>query len=76
MNNKEDKKMRKELTEAMIERIIELNPDLTEKELKQMIMDKFVVMKTRKVISLKPVEDKFKEVMEKYMSKVKEVRLK
>ena len=68
--------MRKELTEAMIERIIELNPDLTEKELKQMIMDKFVVMKTRKVISLKPVEDKFKEVMEQYMSKVKEVRLK
>ena len=75
-NAVEDKKMRKELTEAMIERIIELNPDLTEKELKQMIMDKFVIMKTRKVISLKPVEDKFKEVMNQYMSKVKEVRLK
>ena len=39
-------------------------------------MDKLVVMKTRKIISLKPIEDKFKERIDKYMSQVKEVRLK
>ena len=72
----EDKKMRKELTEAMIEKIIELNPDLSDKELKQMIADKLLVMKTRKVISLKPIEDRFKDRIDKYMSQVKEVRLK
>ena len=70
------KKMRKELTDAMIEKIIELNPDLSDKELKQMIVDKFIIMKTRKVISLKPIEDRFKEKIDKYMSQVKEVRLK
>lgn len=75
-NAVEDKKMRKELTDAMIEKIIELNPDLSDKELKQMIADKFIIMKTRKVISLKPVEDRFKERIDKYMSQVKEVRLK
>ena len=75
-NAEEDKKTRKELTDAMIERIIELNPDLSDKELKQLIADKYLVMKNRKVISLKPVEDRFKERIEKYMSQTKEVRLK
>ena len=75
-NAAEDKKMRKELTDAMIERIIELNPEMSDKELKQLIADKYMVMKTRKIISLKPIEDRFKERIEKYMAQVKEVRLK
>ena len=72
----EDKNIRKELTDAMIERIIELNPDLSDKDLRQLIADKYTEIKTRKVISLKPVEDRFKERIEKYMNQVKEVRLK
>ena len=72
----EDKKMRKEMTDSLIEKIIELNPDMTDKELKQLIADKLLVMKTKKIISLKPIEDKFKEKIDKYMSRVKEVRLK
>lgn len=72
----EDKEARKELTDALIEKIIELNPELNDKELKQLIADKYMVMKTKKIISLKPVEDRFKERIEKYMSQVKEVRLK
>lgn len=75
-NAMEDKKIRKELTDAMLERIIELNPDLSDKELKQMIIDKYLVMKTKKVISLKPIEDRFKGRIEKYMAQIKEVRLK
>ena len=71
----EDKNTRKELTDAMIEKIIELNPELTDREIKQMIMDKLVVMKTRKIISLKPIEDRFKERIDKYMVQAKEVRL-
>lgn len=72
----EDKKIRKELTDAMIERIIDLNPDMTEKELRQLIIDKYIVMKTRKVVSLKPVEDRFKDRIDKYMINAREVRLK
>lgn len=41
-----------------------------------MITDKLLVMKTRNVISLKPIEDRFKERIDKYMSQAKEVRLK
>ena len=72
----EDKKTRKELTDALIEKLIELNPELSDKELKQLIADKLIVMKTKKVISLKPIEERFKERIDKYMSHVREVRLK
>ena len=72
----EDKKMVKELTDAMIERIIELNPDMTEKELNKLISEKILVMKTKKLISLKPIEDRFKDQIERYMIQAKEVRLK
>lgn len=75
-NQVEQKKITKELTDALLERIIDLNPELSDIELKQMIAEKYVTMKTRKVISLKPVEDKFKEKINKYMNQVKEVRLK
>ena len=67
---------REELTDAMIERIIDLNPELSDKDLKQLIADKYASMKTRKVISLKPVEDRFKDIIDKYMNQIKEVRLK
>ena len=72
----EDNKLAKQLTDAMIERIIELNPDMTEKELNKLISEKILVMKTKKLISLKPIEDRFKERIEKYMIQAKEVRLK
>lgn len=72
----EDKKAKKELTNELIEKIIELNPDISDEELKQMIADRLIIMKTRKLISLKPIEDKFKERIEKYMTHAKEVRLK
>lgn len=72
----EDKKVTKELTDALIEKIIELNPDMSEKDINKLLTDKLLVMKTRKLISLKPIEDKFKEKIDKYMANAKEVRLK
>lgn len=75
-NVEEQKKITKELTDALLERIIDLNPDLSDIELKKMIAEKYVEIRSKKVISLKPVEDKFKESINKYMNQVKEVRLK
>ena len=72
----EDKNAKKELTDALLERIIELNPELTDKQLKELIADKYMVMKTKRVISLKPVEDRFKDRIDRYMNQIKEVRLK
>ena len=72
----EHKKMLQELTDALITKIIDLNPDLTDKNLKQLIADKYMIMRAKRIISLKPVEDKFKERIDKYMNIAKEVRLK
>lgn len=75
-NTEEQKKMIKELTDALIAKIIDLNPELTDKELKELIAEKYMTVKAKMVISLKPVENKFKEKIEQYMEHAKEVRLK
>ena len=72
----QDKDLIKKMTDALIERIIELNQEITEKELNQMISEKILIMKTKKLISLKPIEDRFKNRIEKYMVQAKKVRLK
>ena len=72
----EDKSIRKELTDAMIEKLIELNPELSDQQLKQMIADKYAIIKTRKLTSLKPIEDKFKDRIDKYVARVKSTKLK
>ena len=76
--NMADKKELKKFNK-IVDTIDSLEPkfeSMSDKELKQLIADKYMVMKTKKVISLKPVEDKFKERIEKYMNQIKEVRLK
>lgn len=71
-----NQKTRQEMTDLMIERLINLNPEMAEKELKKMIAEKYMIIKNRNVISLKPIENKFKDRMDKYLSKVEELRLK
>lgn len=72
----EDQSIRKELTDAMLDKLIELNPEMTDQELKQMIAEKYALIKTRRLTSLKPIEDKFKERIDKYIAKVKVAKLK
>lgn len=72
----EDKQTIKELTDALLERVIDLNPELNDKELKQLIAEKYMVMKTKRIISLKPVEDRFKDRIDKYMNRIRSVKLK
>ena len=72
----EDKKERKELTEKLMEQIIDINPDLVEQELKKMITDKYIVYKRKKEVSLKPLEESFKKGINKYLDRIEKLRLK
>lgn len=72
----EDKKAQQELTNSLIEKLIDLNPELSDKELRQLIADNIAIMKARKIISLKPIEDRFRCAIDKYMEQTKEMRLK
>lgn len=71
-----DQKAKQEMTDTLIEKIITINPELAEQELKKMIAERYVVIKNRNVISLKPIENRFREKIDSYLSKVKELRLK
>lgn len=71
-----DKKEQKEVTDMLMERILDINPELTEKELKQMIADKYFVYRNRMHVSLKPLEEAFKASINKYLKQVRQLKLK
>ena len=76
INVEEDKKERQELTDKLMEQIIEINPDLVEQELNKMIMDKYIVYKRKKEVSLKPLEEAFKKGINRYLNSIEKLRLK
>jgi hypothetical protein len=71
-----DKKLQKELTNSLIERILQINPNMTEQELNKLIYDKYVFLRQREIVSIKPIEERFRKKFDKYFEKVKELRLK
>lgn len=71
-----DRNEKEDITNKLIENIIEINPEMAEQELKRLIVDRYVVLKNKEVISLKPLERKFKEKINQYLTRVKELRLK
>lgn len=72
LNDKE----RKELTEKLIERLITLNPDFTDYELKKLIAERYVAYRNKKDISLKPLEAVFNKKIKEYLEKIGKLRIK
>ena len=71
-----DTKEKKELTDKLIEKLVELNPDITDNELKKLIADKYVSYKTKRDISLRPLEIKFNNSIKEYLEKIEKLRIK
>ena len=71
-----DEKERRELTEILIQKLININPDLSDQELKRLIAEKYVETRNRKFISLKPVEDEFNKKIKEYLEKIGKLRIK
>ena len=67
--------IRKEMTELLIEKIIDINPHMTDRELKELIANKYVQYKVKKDISLKPLEEIFRKNIESYLQKVEKMKL-
>ena len=80
-NNKKLKKVARDpkedkyLSDILLEKLIELNPNLTDQELKKMIADKYTAYKVKRDISLKPLEEVFKKNINSYMKKIEKLRL-
>lgn len=76
-NRAEDsKKEIDDLTNKLIEKIIMLNPEMAEKQLNKLIAEKYAVIKKRDGFSLKPLQEKYKQEINDYLTRVKELRLK
>ena len=75
VEKEEEKILRDKITEKYIERIIEINPELAEQDLKEMIAKKIIKINQGKTISLKPLEDLFKNSIKEYLIKVEKMRL-
>ena len=73
---KDDLELRKKITDRYITRIIQINPELAEEEIKEMVVKKFIKINENKKISLKPIEKIFKTKMKEYLTKVEKVRFK
>lgn len=70
------KKEIEEMTATLIEKIIQLNPNMAERQLKELIAEKYIAIKKKENFSIRPLQEKYKSEIDKYMSKVKELRLK
>lgn len=70
-----DEKERKELTDRLIEKLVQINPDIPDQELKKMVIDKYIMYKTKRDISLKPLEEKFQKHINAYLQNIEKLRL-
>ncbi len=71
-----DDKEKRELTDKLLEKLINLNPEFSDQELKKLIAEKYVVYKNKKFASLKPLEDEFNKKIKEYLEKIGKLRIK
>lgn len=71
-----DDKDRRELTDKLLEKLINLNPEFSDQELKKLIAEKYVTFKNKKYVSLKPLEDEFNKKIKEYLEKIGKLRIK
>ena len=57
-------------TESMLQKIAELNSNLTEEEFKEMIAKKFAIVKYKTAASLAEIQRIYKEYIDKYLKKI------
>ena len=62
--------------DKLIDKLIEINPEMAENELKKMIINRYIVFKKKKKISLEPIEDAFEDSIKAYLTRVEKLRLK
>ncbi len=69
-NEKEEQKINEQITEQMLEKIISLNTSLTQDELKDMIDQKFTIIRYRNMATIGEIQKVFKEHMEQYFKQI------
>ncbi len=66
----EKEKITEKLVGNMVQKIIDINTDMTEEELKKIVTRQFTVIKYKSVVSDKEIVKIFREKMDKYFAKI------
>ena len=71
-NEETQRELKSQSMTQMIERIVDLNSELSPKELKELIAHKYLVVKYRNIATIGEIQRIFKEHIEEYMRKIGE----
>ena len=72
---KGDKKAIEEMTDKLVQRIVELNPDMPVTELKQSISDKIAITKYKTEASLSEISNTFSNHIKSYLEKIENIEM-
>lgn len=67
----ENQKIKNQVTSGLIQRIINLNPNMPPEEFKQLVGDKYEVIKRKSVVTIDELQSIFKDNIDKYLEKLK-----
>ena len=77
--DKEKQEEKEELSEKivsnMIEKVITLDSNIDQEKLKQIIDKQYSIIKYKTVVNEKQIEETFKNAMNKYLDRVKEIEI-
>ena len=68
-------KLADKIAEQMVEQMLNANSDMTEEQIKELIGDKFTVVKARKTPSDDDIRKTFQACFDKYLDKVRELKI-
>ena len=76
MNNRDNaeetmqKEVKEQVLNQMIDRIVSLNANLTESEVKDLVADRYLVIRNKNIATLGQIQKVFKKQIEKYLEKI------
>ena len=68
---KAKEKVKKRATETLVQRIINLNPEIQLEDFKKMLGDKYIVLKNRNLVNDTEIQAIFKKHIDEYLEKIK-----
>ena len=72
-SNKDIEEAKEKTLSRMLDKIIDMNPELTKKQLQEKLGDQFEKVKETRMASKKDIEKIFRKYMDKYFAKISEV---
>lgn len=74
-NDRDIQKVKEQTVSRMLDKLIDLNPEMTKKQLQEKLGERFEKVKERRATSKKDIEDIFRKYIDKYLKQVVEITL-